>query len=143
RGSLSPSTIPESAFEEFQRKNKTKSEGTVMRNVVPLIAGRANIPNEGHIPFTNLESLTNNTTANPVPDFFDGARPGDVDKIVREDLDKVIVPTKKAGVPVAPNFFLEAKGSGGTVEVADKQAVQDGAHGAVIMFALDNYLKEK
>lgn len=135
--------IPESAFQDFQRKSKTKSKGTVMRNVVPLIAGNAGIPNEGHLPFTNLDSLTDYTTTSPVPDFFDGARPGHVDKKVREDLDKVIIPTKKAGVPVAPNFFLEAKGPGGTVEVADKQAVQDGAHGAVIMLTLDNYLKEK
>lgn len=71
RGSLSPSTVLNSAFREFQRKNKTPSEGTIMRNVVPLIAGNANnIPNEGHIPFTNLNSITNNTTVNPVPDFF-------------------------------------------------------------------------
>lgn len=26
----------------------------------------------------------------PVPDFFDGARPGDIDKSVREDLSKMI-----------------------------------------------------
>ena len=112
-----------------------------MRNVVPLIAGHSTIPNEGHIPFTNLDSITNNTTVNPVPDFFDGARPGDLDRKVREDLDKIIIPTKKAGVPVAPNFFLEAKSSGGTVEVADGQAVLDGAHGAIMMHALQNYLQ--
>ncbi|KAF3768372.1 hypothetical protein M406DRAFT_272867, partial [Cryphonectria parasitica EP155] len=141
RGSLSPSTVPNSAFKDFQRRNKTKSEGTIMRNVVPLIAGNINIPNEGHISFTNLESITNNTTVNPVPDFFDGARPGDLDKKVREDLDKIIIPSKKGGFPVAPNFFLEAKSSGGTVEVADGQAVLDGAHGAIIMHALQNYLQ--
>ncbi len=79
RGSLSPSRIPESAFEDFQRKNKTKFEGTVMRNVVPLLVGKAKIPNEGNLPFTNLDSLTDNTTVNPVPDFFDGARAGDLE----------------------------------------------------------------
>ena len=82
-------------------------------------AGNSTIPNEGQILFKNLDSITNNTTVNPVPDFFDGARPGDLDRKVREDLDKIIILIKKAGVPVAPNFFLEAKSSGGTVEVAD------------------------
>ena len=140
RLSLSPSAIEKTAFKEFQRKNKTKSEGTVMRSVVPDMAGDAKIPNEGHLPFNNLDSITNETTVNPVPDFFDGVWPGDIDKKVRNDLDRIIVPSKKAGVPVAPNFFLEAKGPGGTIEVAVLQAVLDGAHGAQMMHALQNYL---
>ncbi|KAI0410631.1 hypothetical protein F5X98DRAFT_368684 [Xylaria grammica] len=72
--SLSPSRIPASVFRDFRQKNRTKSEGTAMRNVIPLIAGSADVPNEGHLPFTNLESLTNKTTVKPVPDYFDGAR---------------------------------------------------------------------
>ena len=107
-----------------------------MRNMVPLLAGTANIPNKGHLPFTNLNSLTNNTTINPVPNFFDGACAGDLDRKVREELDRIIIPSKKPGVPMAPNFFLEAKSSGGTVEVADGQAVLDGAYGAIIMYIL-------
>ncbi len=67
-----------------------------MRNVIPLLTGNANIPNEGHLPFTNLDSLTDNTTVNPVPDFFDGARPGELERKVREELDRIIVPSKKA-----------------------------------------------
>lgn len=143
RGSLSPSGIPQSTFDDFQRKNRTKSEGTVMRTVVPFIAGSAEIPNEGQLPFTNLDSITGDTTVNPVPDFFDGARPGALEKRVRDDLGKIIVPTKKSGVPVAPNFFLEAKGPGGTLEVAEGQAVLDGAHGALIMHTLQNYLSQE
>lgn len=118
RGSLSPSVVPESAFRDFQLKAKTKSEGTLMRNVIPLIAGNTNIPNEGHLPFNNSYSLTENIIVNPVPNFFDGARPGAVDKKVREDLNKVIVLNKKAEVFITPNFFLEAKGPGGTADVA-------------------------
>ena len=136
RGSLSPSTVPNSAFKDFQRRNKTKSEGTIMRNMVLLIAGNINIPNKGYILFTNLDSITNNTIVNPVPDFFDRARPGNLDKKVREDLDRIIIPTKKERFPMAPNFFLEAKSSGGTVEVADGQAVLDGAYRAIIMHTL-------
>ncbi len=114
-----------------------------MRTVVPLVAGDADILNEGHLPFINLASITENTTVVPVPDFFDGTHPEAVDRRVREDLDKIIIPNKKVGVPVAPNFFLEAKGPGGTLEVAEGQAILDGAHGALIMHALQNYLVDK
>ena len=88
RPSLSPSQFSESAFRDFKRKNNTKSEGTVMRNVIPITAGGAGIPNEGNLGFTNLESLTEGLTVNAAPDFFDGARPGNIDKSVREDLTR-------------------------------------------------------
>ncbi len=60
-----------------------------MRNVVSLLADNASILNEGHIPFITLDSITNNVTVNPIPDFFDGARPGGLDKKVSEDLNKI------------------------------------------------------
>ncbi|KUI73129.1 hypothetical protein VM1G_08898 [Cytospora mali] len=128
RGSLSPSVIPESAFEDFQLKNNTKSEGTLMRSVVPTLAGDVDILNEGHLPFINLVTLTRNTTVCPVPDFFDGAHPAAVDVQVREDLDRIIIPTKHASVLIAPNLFLEAKSLRENCDVARRQAVLDGAH---------------
>lgn len=139
RGSLSPSVVPETAFEDFQIKNTTKSEGAMMRSVVPIVTGDLDIPNEGHLPFTNLELMTENTTAIPVPDFFDGVLPGAVDRQVREDLNKIIVPTKHANTPIAANLFLEAKGPAGTGDVAKGQAIQDGATGTRLIFALQNY----
>ncbi|KAK7927824.1 hypothetical protein PG985_004822 [Apiospora marii] len=139
RPSLSPSRFDESAFEDFQQKNETRSEGTVMRNVVPMIAGNPDIPNEGHLPFTNLASMTDETTVKLVPDFFDGARAGDVHAHVRRDLDQEIIPTRHMDVPVAPNFYLEAKGPKGGADVARRQACYDGAHGARAMHSLQNY----
>jgi len=143
RGSLSPSVAAESALADFQRKNQTESEGTLMRTVVPVIAGNLNIPNEGHLPFVNLDSITNDTTVKPAPDFFDGAQPSSVDKQVREDLDKIIVPTKHPTVPIAPNLFLDAKSLTGSFAVATRQAALYGAHGALMMHALQNYLQEQ
>ncbi|KAI8626605.1 hypothetical protein F5Y19DRAFT_221473 [Xylariaceae sp. FL1651] len=143
RASLSPSRVPDSVFRDFRQKNRTKSEGTVMRNVIPLIAGSADILNEGHLPFTNLEPLTNETTVKPVPDYFDGARMNDVHTQVRHDLNKTIIPTKHADVPVAPNFFLEAKAPRGGADVALRQAGYDGAYGAHAMHSLQNYGKEE
>ncbi|KAL7923273.1 hypothetical protein ACQKWADRAFT_312374 [Trichoderma austrokoningii] len=143
RASLSPSVASESAFEEFQFKNTIKSEDTVMRNIIPLIAGDADILNEGHLPFTNLASITKNSIVYPYPDFFDGAHPEAVDQEVREALDKIIIPTEKANAPIAPNLFLEAKSSGGTLDVAEGQVILDGAHGTIIMHTLQNHLLEE
>ena len=140
RPSLSPSRFTDSKFESFQRKNNTASEGTVMRNVIiPIITGETDIPNEGHLPFTNIESITGEATVKAVPDFFDGARPGYVDKAVREDLSQMIIPTKHADCPVAPNFYLEAKAPRGGADVAQRQALHDGAIGARAMHSLQNY----
>ncbi|GAB1312200.1 WW domain-containing protein [Madurella fahalii] len=143
RPSLSPSRFTETAFEDFQQKNETRSEGSVMRNVIPIITGNASIPNENNLPFTNCESLTEGATVTPVPDFFDGAELGVVDKAVREDLNRTIIPTKHADVPVAPNFFLEAKAPKGGADVARRQACYDGAHGCRAMHALQNYGEEE
>ncbi|KAL7792574.1 hypothetical protein V8C37DRAFT_402301 [Trichoderma ceciliae] len=142
RGSLSPSIVPKTAFEDFQDKNTTKSEGTLMRSVVPALAGDLDIPNDGHLPFANLESMAENTTAIPVPDFFDGVLPGAVDKQVREDLNRIIVPTKHSNVPIATNLFLEVKGPAGTGDVAKGQAIQNGAIGTRLMWFLQNYGEE-
>ena len=143
RDSLSPSKPSELAFEDFQQKNTTESEGTVMRNVIPLLAGDSDIPNEGHLLFNNLDSLTEDATVNPNPDFFDGADFEAVDREVRKDLEKVIIPTRKVGVPVAPNFFLEVKSPTGNLYEAKRQVVLDGAHGAAIMLSLQNYLLDR
>lgn len=113
-----------------------------MRNVIPIITGNTGIPNEGNLPFTSLESLTGDLTVNAVPGFFDGAPLRDVDKRVREDLSQVIVPTKHANAPVAPNFFLEAKAPQGGADVARRQACYDGVYAARAMQSLQSYGKK-
>ncbi|GAB1309932.1 hypothetical protein MFIFM68171_00142 [Madurella fahalii] len=114
-----------------------------MRNVIPIIAGNSSILNEGNLPFTNLGSITRGLAVNAVPDFFDGARPGDIDKSVREDLSQMIVPTKHADVPIVPNFFLEAKAPRGGADVARRQACYDGAYGVRAVHSLQSYGEEE
>jgi hypothetical protein len=143
RASLSPSQFTDSAFRDLKKKNKALSEAAIMCNVIPIIAGNSNIPNERNLPFTSMMSMTGGATVKAVPDFFDGAHPGTVDKAVRDDLSQVIVPTKHAGVPVAPNFFLEAKAPSGGVDVVLRQALHNGAIGARAMHALQNYGEEE
>ncbi|KAL6789530.1 hypothetical protein GGI42DRAFT_359025 [Trichoderma sp. SZMC 28013] len=63
---------------------------------------------------------------------------------VREDLDKIIIPNKKVGTPIAPNFFLEAKGTRGTIDVANyllDEPIYDGNAYAFISTLLDGYLR--
>jgi hypothetical protein len=143
RASLSTSQFSESAFRDFKKKNKTSSEGSVNRKVIPILAGDQDIPNDGHLHFTNIESITGEGTAKAVPDFFDGAMLGDVDKVVRDNLSQIIVPTKHSGIPIVPNFYLEAKAPKGGADVALRQALHDGAIGARAMHALQNYGEEK
>ncbi|KAL6885991.1 hypothetical protein GGI43DRAFT_279528 [Trichoderma evansii] len=143
RRSLSPSVVLETAHEDFLEKIAVASEADLARKVVPLISGDADIPNSSERLFTNLASITGDTTARLQPDFFDGADPEDVNINVREDLNNTIIPTKKTGAPIAPNFFLELKSEEGKWKVARAQSILNGAHGAYIMHALQNYLVDE
>lgn len=78
----------------------------------------------------------------PVPDYFDGARTADVYVQVRRDLENIIIPTEHGDVPVAPNFFLEAKASSGSTYVGLRQICYYGAYGARAIHSLQNYGKE-
>jgi hypothetical protein len=148
RPSLSLSQLTESAFKNFRRRHNTASESTVKRNLIPIIAGDADIPNDGDLLFTNIESITGGLTVKVAPDFFDGARLSDVHRKIRvekeeDNLNKLIIPTKHASAPVAPNFFLETKAPKGGASVALLQALHDGAIGARAMHALQNYGAEE
>lgn len=48
----------------------------------------------------------------PVPDLYDGAVPQQIDRRVRRDLRKQIVPCNNTSLPTALNFFLEGKSAG-------------------------------
>ncbi|KPM35098.1 hypothetical protein AK830_g11473 [Neonectria ditissima] len=142
RPSLSPSRFSEGAFENFRRDDEDAVfESDVMAKVIPAICGSANIPNKQNVLFTELSPITNKDAVKPKPDFFDGAHLRDLSKEVREDQDlrPMIIPTKHASVPAAPNFFLEVKGPDGNTSVAQRQVCYDGAYGTRAMHALQNY----
>lgn len=48
--------------------------------------------------------------ANAEPDIYDGLNPSDVDKQLRKDLDRFIVPTSHGRAPIVPTFFFKIKG---------------------------------
>jgi hypothetical protein len=144
RASLSPSRFPTSAFKNFKQANsRVISEGKVMADILPIIRGNADISNEGNLPFTNLDSITDGTTVDAVPDMYDGSYPKDIDKVVRRGLEKMIIPTSHGRAPVAPNYFVEAKAPRGGADVAKRQACLDGAVGARAMHCLQGYSEDE
>ena len=110
-----------------------------MANILPIIRGNTDFPNKGNLPFANLDSITDGTTVDAVPDLYDGSYPKDISKVVRKDLSKTVIPTSHGRAPVAPNFFVEAKAPRGGADVAKRQACLDGAVGARAMHSLYNY----
>lgn len=94
RASLSPSRFTRSAFKTFALANdRVISEGKVVSDILPTIRGNNDIPSEGTLPFTSLDSITDGTTVDAVPDLYDGSYPKTVHKIVRQDLSNMITPT--------------------------------------------------
>lgn len=80
----------------------------------PIIAGDSDTPSGEDIPFNNLAPLTNGTITIPRPDFYDGARPEQLDRRVQGEIRNYIVPLKISSIPALPNFFAEAKGPDGS-----------------------------
>ncbi|TWU72058.1 hypothetical protein ED733_002927 [Metarhizium rileyi] len=144
RASLSPSQFSVSAFKKFKLANsRVISEGKVIADILPIIRGSSDIPNEGNLPFSNLDSITDGTTVDAVPDLYDGSHSKELDKTVRQGLSKTVIPTSHGRAPIAPNFFMEAKAPRGGADVAKRQACLDGAVGARAMHSLQNYGKNQ
>ncbi|KAM3518110.1 hypothetical protein NHJ13051_008429 [Beauveria bassiana] len=144
RASLSPSQFSASAFKSFKLANsRVISEGKVMADILPIIRGNTDILNEGNLPFTNLDSITDGTTVDAVPDLYDGSHLKELHKTVRQDLSKLVIPTSHGRAPVVPNFFIEAKAPRGGADVAKRQACLDGAVGSRAMHSLQNYGENK
>lgn len=107
-----------------------------MAKILLTILGDADFLSEGNLPFTNLHSITDGTTVDVVPDLYDGLYLKDVNKTVRQDLNKTIIPITHGRALVVPNFFIEAKAPRGGMDIAKRQACLDGAIGARAMYNL-------
>ncbi|KAK0655281.1 hypothetical protein B0T16DRAFT_8588 [Cercophora newfieldiana] len=146
RPSLSPSKFSEGAFEGFQESDaQAKDEDDVRVYVVPTITGarRTDHPSAMNTLFGNLESLTDGTIAPAKPDIYFGAYPETLERPIRDELDRHVIPSTLEDKPMAPNFFVEVKGPYGAPAVATLQARYDGAIGARAMHSLQNYGEDK
>ncbi|KAK2849601.1 hypothetical protein FQN49_005592 [Arthroderma sp. PD_2] len=145
RPSLSPSRFPESEFRKFKRADTHASKETpVIRSVIPIIDGDVGDPKcvGGDYLFGNLAHLTDGTLAAAKPDHFFGARPEQLKRQIRNELSKQIIPSTQDDLPMAPNFFLEAKGPDGSLAVATRQACYNGALGARGIHSLQSYKRD-
>ena len=142
RPSLSPSQFSNENFKEFKRADAHVSkENKATKTVIPIIEGKITDDKcvEGDVLFTNLTPLINDMLTAAKPDLYYGARPEQLDQRVRDELSGHIIPSTKDDIPIAPNFFLAAKGPDGTAAVARRQACYDGALGARGMYSLQSY----
>lgn len=142
RPSLSPSQFSDGAFKKFKRANTHAfKEREVTKSVIPIIEGEIsdNKCVAGGVPLTNFDHLTNGTLAPGNPDLFYGARPEQLGRQIRNELSGRIITSTQDDLPIAPNFFLAAKGPDGTAVVARRQACYDGALGARGIHSLQTY----
>lgn len=130
-----------------------------MTSVIPFIEGKIKDRKcvSGGTPFNNLDQLPRSTLANSTladisldkdalvsgnPDLYYGARSEQLDSRVRTELSGHIIPSTEHDLPIAPSFFLAAKGPNGTIAVAGHQACYDGALGARGMHSLQSYAQD-
>ena len=141
RASLSPSRFTREAFLDFKAKNQEAlTENTVMSKAFPIITGTADIPSQENLLFGNFKHLTDGSITKAKPDCYDGSRPADLNKQIREELGPYIVPSTNTAAPCLPNFFTEGKGPNGNTAVCKRQALYDGALGARGIHELRSYV---
>ncbi|KAL4813853.1 hypothetical protein BDW67DRAFT_177523 [Aspergillus spinulosporus] len=143
RPSLALSEGPlERQYEEFiELNNRAVDEQLVIKDILPVLEGKRNDGSKtgsGH-PLRNHAHLTDGTLAYARPDVYHGAEPNQVESAIRKQLNDQIIPSNLSNRPVAPNFFVEAKGQHGSVPVAVRQACYYGALGARAMHSLQQY----
>ncbi|KAK4069496.1 hypothetical protein Purlil1_13699 [Purpureocillium lilacinum] len=112
RGSLSLSKFTSDNFRKFERADThTAKERDVTVTVIPIIEGNAGDRKcvAGQIPFTNLGPLTDGTLAPGNPDLYYGARPEQLKRTARNELNKMVVPSTQQELPIVPNFSLAGK----------------------------------
>ena len=133
RSSLSPSDFSDQDFDQFlDDVENARTESMVMSYVFPRILGSTRYPFTMDKSCTNWAPLVSDAElVTPQPDHYDGIRAGPENKLLRQYLDKIIVPA--ADAPFLPNFFIEAKAPRGSMDIATRQAVYDGAFGARAM----------
>ncbi len=142
RPSLSASKFSDGEFRRFKRADAHAfKEKQVTTSGIPIIEGEIKDAKcvSGGIQFTNLDHLTDGTLVPGNPDLYYGARPEQLDRRVRNELSGHIIPSTQKDLPIAPNFFLAAKGPDGTPAVARRQACYDGALGARGIHSLQSH----
>ncbi|GJN81680.1 hypothetical protein PLIIFM63780_005215 [Purpureocillium lilacinum] len=135
RDSVPPSRISDADIEKFRSETySAENEDAVKAQCLPYVEGDLTLDDsvftEKETVFNNFKHLTDGSLVACQPDRWYGE--SCIPDVLRSagDLAKHIVPSTQEGRPVVPNFFLEVKGPGGTLNAARRQACYDGALGA-------------
>ena len=144
RAALSSENFSEGQHRKFLRAmDSAVGEGKVILQVFPTILGDAEYLSDVNRPCNNWEAFGNANLVIPQPDYLEGARQSAQNEEVRHRLGPIIMPFAAYEALFLPNFFTEAKGLRGTLDVAQRQACYDGALGTRGMHVLQNVGSEE
>lgn len=131
RASLSAENFGQEELMSFRADSyDAETEATVMRNVVPIIAGKPNyIKSQDAVSFRNLKPVAAVDIVQAVPDFYDGSSAIDLDEEIIDELNEFIRPAATSK-KIVPNFFFEGKRPQAEGLVAELQVLHGGALGA-------------
>lgn len=139
RASLEPDTFSQDDFKRLQKAYDLATSEEAQSRTLDAIEGsltlRSSHVKRGPVKSTNLTPLTPDNLVPGYPDRAYGARAEALDRSIRHALGHLILPTAAQDI-LCPNFIVHVKGPGGDPEVADLQAVYDGALAARGMEAL-------
>jgi hypothetical protein len=143
---LLPSKFSEAAFRAFWASDfRAKDKDDIMIDVVPVIYSieQNNYFLARKTKFGNLDLLTDGTIVAANPDLFYSTRPEQLDRRIRDKLSSYIILSTIEDKPIAPNFYLEAKGPDRSAAVARRQACYNSAIGARGIQSLQLYWQDK
>ena len=144
RAALSSENYSEAQHRKLLRAmDSAVGEGKVMLKVFPTIIGDAEYHSDVNRPCNNWEALGNANLVIPQPDYLEGARQSTQIEQVRQRLGPIVMPFAAYEALFLPNFFTEAKGLRGTLDVVQRQACYDGALGTRGMHVLQNLESEE
>lgn len=92
-------------------------------------AFHSDIPRSGGFAFEKSRHLTDGSLMAASAESYDGCRPGELDRSVREQLGEYIVPSIETGVLCLPTFFTESKGPHGLEGIGERQVLYAGILG--------------
>lgn len=132
----SPSRSSDKSFHSFKGAVRgLQNEDEVMSKALPRLVGKPRHASGQNVSFKNLKQISKEIVI-PQPDWYEGELPGEGNRTLRKRLNKAIIPSTRKEMPFLPNFFAEAKGPDGSLNVAVRQACHDGAVGARAMHSL-------
>ena len=144
RVALSSENFSKAQHKTFLRAmDNAFSEGKVILKLFPTIIGDADYHSDVNRPCMNWETFGDANLVIPQPDYLEGARQSAQNEGVRQELGPTIMPFAAYEALFLPNFFTEAKGLRGTLDVAQRQACYDGALGTRCMHVLQNLGSER